>query len=79
MAETPGRVETVLKIMGVQLIGGGNGNRAQLMQRQHTEPELVMPLEHHHDLIPPFYPQRLKIIGRLVRGRFISAKVKRRS
>ena len=35
--ETPlGRLEAVLEVVGQQLIGGGDGHSAQLVQRQHA-------------------------------------------
>ena len=34
-----------------QQVGGGDGDRADFMQRQDGEPELVMTLEHQHDHI----------------------------
>ena len=50
-----------------QLIGRRNGDRADLMQAENAEPELVVPLKHQHDLVAALDAERSKVVGCLRR------------
>ena len=63
-----GGVEAVFKVVLLQLVGGGNGDGPQLVQRDHGEPELVMAFQHEHDPVPAPDAQGSEIIGALVGG-----------
>ena len=45
------RCEAVFEVVGNQLVAGRNGNGAHLMQSGHYKPELIVALEHQHDLV----------------------------
>ena len=59
-------IEAVLKVMLLQLVGGGNGNSTDFMQGNHSKPELVVPLQNQHYLVSPLDAQRGQIVGCLV-------------
>ena len=61
-----GSVEAVLKVMLLELVGGGDGDGAELVQGDHGEPELIVPLEHQHDPVSPFDAQGGEIVRALV-------------
>ena len=52
-----GGVEAVFEIMLLELVGGGDGDGAELVQGDHGEPELIVALEHQHDPVSPFDAQ----------------------
>ena len=52
--------------MDLQLIGSGDGYSAQLVQSDHSGPELVMTLQHQHYLVALLDAQRGEVVGILV-------------
>ena len=48
-----------------QLVGGRDGDGADLMQRQDGIPELVVALQHQHDPVAPLDAQGRKVVGGL--------------
>jgi hypothetical protein len=46
-----GRVVPVDQVLGGQQVGGGDGDGAELVQRQQAEPEFVAPLQDQHHRI----------------------------
>ena len=63
-------VKAILQIVLQQLVGGRDRHRAQLVQTQHSKPELVVPLEDQHHAIAFLNAQGLKVVGALVGGLF---------
>ena len=61
-------LEPIGKVMLHQLIGGRNGDGTQLVQTQNSEPELIVPLQHQHDPVPPLDAQTLEVVGTLGRS-----------
>ena len=57
------RLEAVGEVLFQELIGGGDGHRAQLVQAQHAEPVLVVPLQHQHHPVAPADAQGLEVVG----------------
>ena len=51
-----------------ELIRRGDRDCAELVQRQHCEPELVMPLQNEHDAVAATDAERLEVVGALIRG-----------
>ena len=54
--------------MAEKLVGGGNGDGAQLVQAEDREPELVVPLEHEHDAVAAPDAEGGKVVCRLRGG-----------
>ena len=61
----PRGLEPVFEVVGLQLIGGGNGDGPQLVQPQNRRPEFPVPLQHQHHPVALFHAQGFKVIGRL--------------
>ena len=59
------RLEAVLKVVLQKLIGGGDGDGADLVQSQDGIPELVVALEHQHHPVAPLDAQGGEVVGRL--------------
>ena len=57
------RMEAVAEVLGLELVGGGDGHGAQLVEAQDGEPELVVALEDEHDPVAPFDAQGLEVVG----------------
>ena len=52
--------------MHLQLIGGGDCYSAQLVQRNHGGPELVVALQHQHNLVALLDTKGGEVVGVLV-------------
>ena len=56
-----------VQIVLQQLVGSGDGDGAQLVETQHSKPELVVTLENQHDLIALLDAKRLEVVSTLCR------------
>ena len=63
-------LEAVFKVMCKELIGCGNGNCTELVQGEHGEPKLVMPLKHQHYAVALLDAEGAEIVRRLIGGAF---------
>ena len=61
-------VVPVDEVLGGELVGGGDGDGAQLVQRQQAEPELVAPLEDQHHRVALADAQGAEQVGGAVAG-----------
>ena len=61
-------IETIFKVMLLHLVGCGNGYRADLVQSQHGEPELVVTLADQHDAVASLNAKRFEVVSTLGRG-----------
>ena len=61
-----GSIVTIHKVMDLQLIGSGDGYSAQLVQSDHSGPELVVALQHQHDLVALLDTKRGEVVCILV-------------
>ena len=62
------RLEAIGKIVLNELIGSRNSYCAELVKSQHSEPELIVTLEHQHYPVAPLYAERLEIVCALGGG-----------
>ena len=60
-----GGLEAVHIVVFLQLIRGGNGHSAQLVEAQNGKPELIMAFQHQHDPVTPLNAQGFEVVGRL--------------
>ena len=60
------RTEAVDQILLEQLVGGQNRHRANLVERHHRNPELIMPSQHQKHAVALADAQRVEIVGRAV-------------
>ena len=58
-----GGFKTVGKVVNQQLVGGGDGNGTDLVQTDHSQPVLPVPLEHQHNPVALLDTQRLEVVG----------------
>ena len=58
------RVESVIKVMLLQLTCCGNRNRTEFMKRDNGKPELVVTFENKHNAVALFYAERFEIVRR---------------
>ena len=63
-----GGAEAVAEIVLLELIGGRDDHRPQLVQPEDGKPELIVPLEHQHHTVALFDSERLEIVCALRRG-----------
>ena len=61
------RLEPVGEVVGHELVRRGNHHRADLVAGEDDRPELVVALQHEHDLVAPPDPQRRHEVRRAVR------------
>ena len=63
-----GSFEAVFKVVLKKLMGSRDCYCAELMERKNGEPELIVPLENHHNLVALFDAEALEVVCRPCRA-----------